>query len=34
MGYAPQVEEMKNKFCDVMDAVKERLKNGDDDGDC
>lgn len=33
-GYAPQVEEMKNKFCGVMDAVKERLKGGDEDGDC
>jgi len=29
-GHAPQVEEMKNKFCGVMDAVKERLKGGDD----
>ena len=33
-GYAPQVEEMKNKFCGVMDTVKEKLKGGDEDGGC
>jgi hypothetical protein len=33
-GYTPQVEEMKNRFCIVMNAINERLKDGYEDGNC
>ncbi|MDD3253412.1 MAG: hypothetical protein PHV18_12725 [Lachnospiraceae bacterium] len=33
-GYAPQVEQMKTSFCDVMNGIKSKLREEDGDGDC
>ena len=31
-GYAPKVEEMKNSFCEVINLIKNILREEEDDG--
>lgn len=33
-GNAPSVEQMKNSFCAVMNGIKSKLREEDEDGDC
>lgn len=33
-GNAPLVEQMKNSFCTVMESIKSKLREEDEDGDC